>query len=142
MGKMLIGQFNNKIDTNFRVSIPSKLLTDSNEVIIVQGFEECLYIFYRDDFDEFLAKLNSLSFTKTTNRDFARLFLANAYSINIDAKGRITIPDSLVKFAKLDSSVTFIGTGSRIEVWNSQSFEKYANENAFKLEKIANEVDL
>ena len=45
-----------------------------------------------------------------------------------DKQGRILIPTQLREYAKLDKEVTFIGTSSRVEIWNSSKWAEFNSE--------------
>ncbi len=44
--------------------------------------------------------------------------MANAYETDVDAAGRIVIPDTLKDFARLSSKVVLAGMYSRVELWD------------------------
>ena len=69
---MFIGEFNANLDDSHRLSIPNnfkKYLEES--LVIVKGFEKCLYLYNQSDWLALSDKINQLSFTKSANRLFA-----------------------------------------------------------------------
>ena len=67
-------------------------------------------------------------------RNFARKFRANAVKCEIDKQGRLTVPQPLRDFAKIDKELTTIGNGDKIEVWSRDIWE--SDEGAGMLENI------
>ena len=56
-------------------------------------------------------------------RSFNRFILGNAFETDVDAAGRIVIPDTLKQFARLTDKVVLAGMYSRIELWDEASWE-------------------
>ena len=57
-----------------------------------------------------------------------------------DKQGRILIPQQLREHANLEKEVTFIGTSSRVEIWNSAKWTKFNSE--LTQETIAEAMDM
>ena len=53
--------------------------------------------------------------------------------MTIDKQGRITIPAALRQYAGLSRDCTVIGAGERVEVWDTEAWERYlsSTEQAF-----------
>ena len=45
-----------------------------------------------------------------------------------DKQGRVTVPAPLRQYAGLDRDVTVIGAGTRVEIWDSESWNAYLAE--------------
>ena len=58
-------------------------------------------------------------------RGFTRFMLAGASEVDVDASGRMLIPDFLRDFAGLKSKVVFAGLQSRVEIWNEKAWDSY-----------------
>ena len=76
-------------------------------------------------------------------RSFNRYMFGGAAEVEIDAIGRILVPDFLRERAKLKSKVALIGVQDRIEIWNEKAWmdhksvvEKRADELAEKLGQV------
>lgn len=54
-----------------------------------------------------------------------QVFCAGAAEAVPNAQGRVLIPDTLRKYANLDKDVTVIGSGNRVEIWNTDSWNDY-----------------
>lgn len=140
---MFIGKYNYNLDDKGRISIPNNYKEALGEKLVaVMGFEECIYLYSVKDWNELSSKIDSLSFTKQANRKFARLFLSNAFYVEVDAKGRINLDSSLINHANLKKECVFLGSGNRVEIWDLQTWQKYLNDNQDTLSMIAEEVDL
>ena len=140
---MFIGEYNFNIDDSHRINIPNSFKKDLvGTFVIARGFEQCLYVFSQDEWAALSAKLNSLSITKAVNRKFNRSFNSGAYEVELDAKGRICINQKLIEYAGLKKECVIIGVGNRIEIWDSEVYDNYLNENEGIIAEISEELDL
>ena len=66
-------------------------------------------------------------------RDYVRVFLSGAFDEVPDKQGRVTIPATLRDYANLSRDCTVIGTGNRVEVWDTPAWDAYLvrSEQAF-----------
>lgn len=71
-------------------------------------------------------KIKTLPISKA--RGLQRFFFSGAAEVVPDKQGRILIPLQLREHAKLDKEVTFIGTSSRVEIWNSSKWAEFNSE--------------
>ncbi len=122
---MFMGEYNHSIDVKGRVIIPSKFRELLGEhFIVTKGLDGCLWIFPDSEWDEFSGKLHDLPVANKDARKFTRFFLAGACEAETDKQGRILIPQSLREYAGLEKDVCLVGTGSRVEIWNKELWEK------------------
>lgn len=141
MIKMFIGQYTNSIDSKGRIIMPAKYRNKvSNELVIARGLDGCLALYPIEKWQEIAAKLTSLPTTKKKARDYARALLSSAADIQLDSKGRINIPDNLLKLANLDKNCLIIGMGDYIELWDADRWSDYNIELDESFEEIAEEL--
>lgn len=133
---MLIGQFTHDLDPKKRLTLPSKWRADlGKKVVVTNGLDTSLFIFSIKSWEEIAQKLAAQSIGSGDARSFNRFMLANAYETDVDAAGRIVIPDQLKAFAKLDNKVVLAGMYSRIELWDEATWKSY-------MERSTNEADV
>ena len=120
---MLMGQFNQKVDTKGRAIVPAKIREEiGSTFVITKGIEKCIYGFPIEKWEQLAEKLNELSLTDKNVRKFIRFFLAGATTLEIDGQGRVLLPQVLREYASLEKDVVWIGAGSRLEIWNPDKF--------------------
>lgn len=56
---------------------------------------------------------------------YCQIFCAGATEAVPNAQGRVLIPENLRKYANLDKDVTVIGSGNRVEIWNTEKWNEY-----------------
>lgn len=121
---MFIGTYQHNIDAKGRVIIPAKFREELGETFyITMGINNCLFVLSSQQWDLFLKKLESQPISKAM--DIARFFCAGATEAVPNAQGRVLIPDNLRRYAKLDKDVTVIGSGNRVEIWNTEKWNEY-----------------
>jgi MraZ protein len=93
--------------------------------------------------DEFVKVAEQMRLAPTTSkaaRDYMRVFLSGASDEIPDKQGRFTIPANLRLYAGLDRDVTVIGTGARLEVWDSAVWTSYLEATEQSYADTAEEV--
>lgn len=126
---MLIGQFNHTIDDKNRLSLPSKFRKEmGKKVVITPGLDSCLFIFTMNEWNRISGSLSvkESSMLKSDNRAFNRYLLGGAVEVEVDAVGRMLLPEHLRERAKLRSKVSFIGVRDRVELWDEAAWQAYA----------------
>jgi len=53
--------------------------------------------------------------------------MSGAHHVDIDAQGRILVPEPLRQYALTGRRVAVIGLYSRIEVWDAEKWQNYQN---------------
>ena len=135
---MFMGEFHHSIDEKGRIILPAKFRDGLGErFVITRGLEECLFVYSEDDWKKITNKLNSLPFTKKDARSFMRFFLSGATITEFDKQGRINITSPLISYANLKKECVVIGVGDRLEIWSSDNWDKFYNDNKEDMSSIA-----
>ncbi len=134
---MFMGEYHHNIDEKGRIVLPGKFRSDITKIVVTRGLEKCLYLYTIEDWEKVVNKLNTLPFTKKDARTFMRSFFAGASVCEFDKMGRINITSPLVSYAGLTKDCVIIGVNDRIEIWDENTYNAYMQENASKLEDIA-----
>ena len=122
---MFIGEYEHSVDVKGRVIMPVKLREDIGETfILTKGLDGCLFAYSQTEWTNFEEKLKTLPLTNKNAREFVRFFLSGAIECEIDKQGRFLIPSNLRDYAKLDKEIVILGVGTRIEIWNKQTWQK------------------
>jgi len=138
---MFIGEYEHSVDEKGRVLIPTKFRTKLGEKFIVtKGLETCLYIYTMDEWEKFEEKLRALPFSSKDARNFTRFFLAGAEECEIDKQGRVLLPGNLRAYAELEKAITSIGVSNRIEIWGTDKWNKYNDDESFDASELAEKM--
>jgi MraZ protein len=127
---MLLGTFAPKLDEKGRVILPAKFWDEfQNGVVVTRGQERCLYVFSQREFESLHDRMREqVPALGKRGRDFIRMFLSGASQEVPDAQRRVTIPPPLRDYAHLDRDLTVLGVGTRVEIWDTESWTAYSRE--------------
>lgn len=90
----------------------------------------------------FEEKLKSLPLAQKNARSFVRFFLSGAVECEIDKQGRFLIPANLREHANLDKEIVIIGVGTRLEIWNRETWQKYSKDESISADEIAENMTM
>ncbi len=134
---MLIGEYNHILDSKKRLSLPAKFRKElGQKVVITRGLDACLFMFPEATWAKIAEKLGSLPIGQADTRGLGRFLLSGAVEEDVDAAGRVLIPDYLKTFADLGSHVVLAGVSDRIEIWNEAQWDDYKR----RIEKNADQM--
>ena len=140
---LFLGTYEHNIDDKNRLSLPAKLVGKfSNRIVVAsKGFENCIELRSREDFEVYANKILSYSSNKKDSRILARQTLANSAELELDKANRILIPDVLKKIGSLKKNVIIIGLGNKLEIWDAKAYAKFQAETDSKFEAVAERID-
>lgn len=123
---MFIGEYEHALDEKNRVSLPKPFRTGlGKKVVMTRGLDNCLFVYSRSSWEKVAAKLQELSFAAADTRGFNRFILSGAAEVEVDAAGRILIPEHQRVFADLQKQVVFAGVSDRVELWDKTKWDTY-----------------
>ncbi len=131
---MFLGTHTPRLDDKGRLFLPAKFRDRlANGLVITKGQERSLYVFPIDEFQTIATEMQRGPTSSRAVRDYVRVFLSGAFDELPDKQGRVTIPAPLREYAGLTRDCTVIGTGNRVEVWDTPAWETYlaASEQTF-----------
>ncbi|HLB51759.1 MAG TPA: division/cell wall cluster transcriptional repressor MraZ [Patescibacteria group bacterium] len=130
--RMFLGEYQPNITEGSRIALPKKLRDQirGEEVILLRGFEQCIFLYDKEDWVNEANKQIENPITDPKFRNLKRYLYANAAEMSIDAQGRVVLPSSLKNYAGIDKKSTVIGAGDHIEIWDTDIWNAH-------LEKIS-----
>ena len=139
---MLLGEYNHTIDEKGRLIIPAKFRNDLGEnVVICKGLEGCLFVYSQEEWNKFVAELETLPRMNKDARIFKRYFFGSANELTYDKQGRVLVPPSLRKDAGLEKEVTLVGVQDRVEIWDKDLWEERSEVSEEELDAIADRME-
>ena len=138
---MLIGEYEYKMDAKKRLPMPAKLREQlGSRVVVTRGLEGCLFVYSTATWNDVAQKLMQAPQGQAANRGFTRLLLSGANEMDLDALGRILIPENLKEYAELGKNVVVVGAGNRFEVWSKEKWEHYKNRTEKEIGDMAEKL--
>lgn len=140
---MLIGEYRHTIDDKNRLSLPAKFRQEmGKKVVITPGLDSCLFVFTTNEWEKISEHLSvtGSSLLQADNRSLNRYLLGRAVEVDVDAVGRMLLPEHLREKANLKSKVVFIGVRDRVEIWDENTWNAYVVEVESKADALAEKL--
>ena len=138
---MFMGEFQHNIDAKGRVIFPVRFRERlGSGFVATKGLDGCLFVYSNAEWQIIEAKLRQLPTASKDARAFVRFFFAGATELECDKLGRVLLPANLREYANLQKEIVIIGVGGRIEIWDSQLWEKYNDESDEAVTNIAEQL--
>lgn len=123
---MLTGECQQTIDNKGRMSVPQKFRSELGEkFVLTRGFSGCIFVYPMADWQALEEKLTELPLAEAK---IQRFFLGGKEELNIDAQGRILVPQHLREHAALEKEIATVGVGRRIEIWDKSRWKMQGEE--------------
>ena len=140
---MFIGEYQHTVDVKGRMFVPAKFRDELGEKFIVTiGLDRCLFVFPEETFNIYKEKLDAISLANKDARNFTRFFFAGAAECELDKQGRIILPQKLRTYAMLDKDVTVVGVSGRVEIWNTEEWDKEHSLENFSPDEFSDKMEL
>ena len=116
----MTGEFQHALDNKGRIFIPARLREELGQAVFVTlSMDRCLSVYSKENWDLFTGKVNALPYVR--QRKMRPLF-AYAVRCDLDAQGRILLPQNLRDWAGLVKNVTVVGCNNHAELWDSEAW--------------------
>ena len=124
---MLRGITSLALDSKGRLAIPARYREKlqalcQGQLVVTIDRDRCLLIYPLPEWEEVERKLVRLSSTEPRARSLKRLLLGHAEECEMDGQSRILLSSPLREFAHLDRRVVLVGQGSKLELWDEQTW--------------------
>jgi MraZ protein len=139
--QMFVGQYQHAIDDKGRVTLPAKFRAElATGVVVTRGLDGCLFVYPMEEWKRLSGRINDMSVANPKARQIARYFFSGANECSPDRQGRILIPSFLRDYARLDGEAMIVGSGTRIEIWNTETWEETIQVAQDEIVPIAEEL--
>ena len=140
---MFLGEYSHNIDAKGRIIIPAKFREQLGEhFVITKGFEGCLFVYPMQMWEELAENMGKLPSNQKSARFLQRMFISGAADGEPDKQGKVLITPAHREYAALSKEVTIIGVGKRVEIWDTQRWNEYSeNEEEMSIEEAAENLE-
>lgn len=140
---MFYGDSFHSMDAKHRVFVPKRFQqalgrdAEGNMVaFLTLGLDGCLFLFSEDGFQRALARMDTQAFTGAKQRKMQRLFFANTHRVQLDASGRLLVPEKLRQQVGFEKEVAMVGVIERAELWPRERWEVFQEENGSDFDEL------
>ncbi len=119
-----VGSFSHSLDAKNRVFIPSKFREElGKEFYITRKFDTYLSVYTAEEWEAYVQKISELP--EADAEEFQDFILGAAQKCIPDASGRIVLDERLMRHAKIEKNIVFVGSGKQIrvfaeDIWNER----------------------
>ena len=132
---MLTGEYEHTIDGKSRLFISNKLRSQIDSEQYGSNFylamgSNGIYCLYPEKYFQQIALVGAPGMgAPDESVSFERMSFALASKVELDRQGRLLINEKLRKRANLGTALTLVGVRDHIELWNTDDWERYLEDN-------------
>ncbi len=126
---LLLGKSINKLDQRRRVFVPAKFRDALGEefVVTVSGDKECIQCYSEAEFENKYLEIQEKIGDMIDEDSLLMDLFSEATTVEVDVKGRITIPETHMQALNIEGEVLIVGMGKHVEIWKEETFKEYKN---------------
>lgn len=130
-GHIFLSTYSSKVDDKKRASVPSSFRSvveakGGNMIYAYASFvNQCLEVCTAERIRYLEQYIDGLDIFSEERDVIATAVLGGCEPLQIDAKGRVSLSETLLKFAEIDKELIFVGKGKVFEIWNKDKFNIY-----------------
>ena len=128
---MFLSTYENKIDKKGSVSVQASFRSylsnlGYNGVICYPSFNnQSIEAWPQDRIEKISNSIDTLNPFEDKRDFFATSILSESINLQFDSEGRISLTPKLLKHAKINNSMVFVGQGKTFQIWEPTIFEKF-----------------
>ncbi|TMK30497.1 MAG: division/cell wall cluster transcriptional repressor MraZ [Actinobacteria bacterium] len=122
----LLGTHSYQLDPKGRISLPARFrAVFADGAVLTLGQDGCLFCFPKAEWEGRAAEVRDRPLSDARARAYARMFFGKAEPVDLDAQGRLTIPQRLRSEAGIHRDAVIVGVYDRMEVWDRSAHDRY-----------------
>jgi len=127
----LLGTHRYQLDPKGRISLPARFRDAfADGAVLTLGQDGCLFCFPRAEWNSRATEVRALPISSSRSRAYARMFFGKAEFIELDAQGRLLVPQRLRAEAGITREAVVLGVFDRMEIWDRETHERFEASNA------------
>lgn len=141
----LTGTYYRSLDDKQRLAFPKRLREamstgELQQLYVAPEVDRSLSLFSPAAFERRAQRLEEASDGRSNVKNYLRLYYSQAESVDLDAQGRIRLPERLVSFAGLTQEVVLLGVHDHVEIWDKELWEKFLAAHSSEFDQLASEA--
>jgi len=140
-----LGEYDCKLDAKGRFILPSGLKKQvpteaDGQFVVNRGFEKCLVLYPRNEWDKITEEINKLNQFVKKNRAFMRYFFRGATEVGLDSSDRLLVPKRLKEYANINKTLVLFAHTNKIEIWAQEEYENLLSDEPADFAELAEQV--
>ena len=128
------------LDAKGRLAIPTRYRAELQEscdcqMIVTIAMDErcagepgCLWLYPLPEWEKLEHTISKLPTLHKMAGKLRRFLIGNATECEMDAQGRLLLPEKLRKFAGMEKHIVLVGQLNKFEIWNEVAWNEKENE--------------
>jgi MraZ protein len=136
----LLGTHSYQLDPKGRISLPVRFREAfADGAVLTLGQDGCLFCFPRAEWEGRATEVRNLPLSDAEVRAYSRMFFGKAEAVELDAQGRLLVPQRLRAEAGIRKDAVVLGVFDRMEIWDRATYERYesGHEGAYQTGALA-----
>ncbi len=117
---MFCGSYRYIINERGELTLPIRFRNRRKKIVVGVWPEGCLFLFSKKEWKRTMKRSRGWFFL---SREEMRIIFSRVINIEIDEKGKIRIPDDLIKQVGLEKEVIIAGCGRYLEIWDKNRWK-------------------
>lgn len=123
---VFLGEHQHTLDDKGRVILPASFRGRlAGGVVLTVAKDRCIDVFPHSEFERRVLQLQAQVEAGEAALSDLRVFSAKAFEQVPDSQGRVTIPQTLREYARLDRDLTVNGAVHSIQIWDRDAWDEY-----------------
>ena len=120
---MLTGEYRHAIDTKKRLFIPAKHreVLGTSFIVVRDLYDPCLKVYSMEEWQAYVAPIEELDPEEAA--PILRYLYRESVRGDVDAQGRVTLNDTLIKRANIVKDAVIVGCGRYAEIWAAEEYD-------------------
>ena len=137
---MFRGRSSINLDDKGRMAIPTRYREElqdccERQLVVTVAVNErcigengCLWLYPLPEWEKLEQTISKLPTLNPMAGNLRRFLIGNASECEMDAQGRLLLPEMLRKFAAMDKKIVLLGQLNKFEVWNEDAWNAKARD--------------
>jgi len=128
----LSGEYDALLDEKNRILVPAdfrKEITEAREeksLVLRIGRNRVAWLYPENYYRELIAQRRQSLMPGEDEEKFNEAYYGMIYRLSWDAQGRIVVPEKIIKRTNMGRSLTLVGAGDHLAIWNRDDWERRA----------------
>ncbi|MDR3165501.1 MAG: hypothetical protein LBU13_07965 [Synergistaceae bacterium] len=133
-----IGSFGHKLGSKGRIVVPSCFSEELAKRIVVTSLDKkCVSVYSEKNWQPVVDRIEENALKTLNGADARRLIMFFSYSLEVDAPGRIFLPEKVRSWVSIVQDVFIIGNHKKIEILDSSRWLRFIGES----ERLISEIN-
>ena len=136
------GHYEHSLDAKNRLSIPAKFRASfSSGVVLAKDADPCIAAWTPEAHEETVSSaLGGLNPLGSRRKQLQRFYQSNAFDLELDSAGRVTLPGQLIGHAGIEKDVMVVGVGDHLEIWDQGRWQEEQGALASTIGEVTEEL--